>query len=289
MVKRKVPTADVKLQNPVLLISRLEAESKLYARIELGRSLLNTTITSQSDYDQIKQERSKWDSFNLELLKRMFDNEAVAEEYHRVSIWGPIYMNMGLAQSIQSYKEGLNNKIGKIESIVERLQLIPEPASVESQIQGEKEYNNKNVFIVHGHDEAAKVNVARFLEKLGLTPIILHEQPNKGRTIIEKFEDHAAEVGFAVVLLTPDDIGAAKDAADSLRERARQNVILELGYFSGALGRDRVCVLYKDEVEIPNDYLGVVYTPLDSSGGWNLKLAKELKESGFDIDMNRAF
>ncbi len=90
------------------------------------------------------------------------------------------------------------------------------------------------------------------------------------------------------MLLTPDDIGAPKDTPTNGQARARQNVILELGYFCGALGRNRVCVLYKEGVEIPSDYLGVVYTQLDSADGWHLKLAKEMKEAGLDIDMNNA-
>src|SRR6516165_635262 len=86
------------------------------------------------------------------------------------------------------------------------------------------------VFVVHGHDEGAREGVARFLEKIGLTAIVLAEQPNRGRTIIEKFVDCAREVGFAVVVLTPDDLGGvATDEAQ--KSRARQNVIFELGYF----------------------------------------------------------
>jgi predicted nucleotide-binding protein len=102
----------------------------------------------------------------------------------------------------------------------------------------------KRVFIVHGHASEAKESLARFLERVGLEPIILHEQPNSGRTIIEKFEVYA-DVGFAVVLLTPDDVGAPKDAPTELKPRARQNVIAELGYFYGKLSRHRVCALYK--------------------------------------------
>jgi predicted nucleotide-binding protein len=101
------------------------------------------------------------------------------------------------------------------------------------------------VFIVHGHDEAAKQAVSRFIEKLGFTATILHEQPNAGRTIIEKIEAYS-NVGFAIILLTPDDIGGTSDKPDVLNPRARQNVILELGYFFAKLGRQRVCALYKE-------------------------------------------
>ncbi|MGB8035837.1 MAG: nucleotide-binding protein, partial [Nitrososphaeraceae archaeon] len=101
----------------------------------------------------------------------------------------------------------------------------------------------KKVFIVHGHDDGSKNELASFLYRLGLTPIILHEQANEGRTVVEKFESYASDVGYAFILLTPDDVGG-KDKAE-LKPRARQNVILELGYFMGKLGRDRVCGLYK--------------------------------------------
>ena len=147
-------------------------------------------------------------------------------------------------------------------------------------------HNTNKVFIVHGHDEIAKTNVARFIEKLDLETIILHEQANKGQTIIEKFESNASDVAFAVVLLTPDDIGAPKTTPDKTQLRARQNVIMELGYFCSALGRDKVCVLYKKGVEIPSDYLGVVYTEMDDGEGWHLKLAKEMKEADLDINLN---
>ncbi len=143
------------------------------------------------------------------------------------------------------------------------------------------------VFVIHGHDEAARESVARFLENLELEPIILHERSNKGRTIIEKFEQ-LAEVGFVVALLTPDDVGAPKREKKNLQPRARQNVIFEFGYFIGKLGRKRVCALLKGKVEKPSDFDGVLYIPLDDSGGWRMKLIKELQSAGLHIDANKA-
>jgi predicted nucleotide-binding protein len=149
--------------------------------------------------------------------------------------------------------------------------------------------NTTDVFVVHGCDEAAKQIVARFLEKLGLNPVILHEQSNRGRTIIEKFEDHA-EVRFAVIILTPDDIGRlATESESSSTLRARQNVIFEMGYFIGRIGRGRVFPLRRGSVEIPSDYSGVVYTELDDKGAWRVELVRELKGAGFVIDANKAF
>ena len=142
----------------------------------------------------------------------------------------------------------------------------------------------RKVFVVHGHDDAAKESVARFLERIDFEAVILHEQASKGMTIIEKIEEHG-DVGFAVVLLTPDDVGGK--SAESLAARARQNVILELGYFIARLGRARVTALRRGEVEVPSDFSGVVYEAYDAAGGWKQALGRELQEAGFEIDWNK--
>ena len=136
---------------------------------------------------------------------------------------------------------------------------------------------------MHGHGGVEHA-VAGFLRKLGLVPVILHEQPNEGRTIIEKFEAHS-DVGFAVVLLTPDDVGGLKNGLQ--RPRARQNVILELGYFVGRLGRSKVCPLIQGEIGLPSDVLGVAWVDLDAHGGWHMKLANELRAAGYEFDFNK--
>ena len=143
---------------------------------------------------------------------------------------------------------------------------------------------SRKVFIVHGHDDGARETVARFLERIGLEAIILHEQANQGRTIIEKVVAHS-DVGFAVVLLTPDDEGCVKGGKPE--PRARQNVLLELGYFIGRLGRDKVCALKRGTVEIPSDFAGVVWQEMDSNGGWKQALARELEVAGHCIDWNK--
>lgn len=141
------------------------------------------------------------------------------------------------------------------------------------------------VFIVHGHDEGPRETIARFLTTIGLEPVILHEQANRGMTIPEKLIAYS-NVGFAVVLLTPDDFGRAKAEAED-KPRARQNVILELGYFVGKLSRERVCALLRGDLDIPSDYLGVAYTQLDDGGGWRQELGRELRAAGYDIDWNK--
>ncbi|WP_405278771.1 TIR domain-containing protein [Cobetia sp. Ld8] len=145
---------------------------------------------------------------------------------------------------------------------------------------------SNEVFIVHGHDELAQAKAARFLEKLGYKPIILHEKASSGRTIIEKIE-HYSNIGFAIVLYTPDDIGTQKSEPENLKSRARQNVIFEHGFLIGKLGRSNVVTLIKNDIEKPNDISGVVYIDLDDKDVWQLSLAKEMKASGYTIDLNK--
>ena len=145
---------------------------------------------------------------------------------------------------------------------------------------------SRDIFIVHGSDHGARDAVARLLDRLDLSPIILDEEASKGRTIHQKFLDHSTVV-YAVVLFTPDDVGGPADESASMRPRPRQNVVYELGFFSAKLGHRNVCVLYSDGVEIPSDLSGVIYIPFDNSGAWNLRLAKEMKGAGIEIDMNQ--
>lgn len=162
--------------------------------------------------------------------------------------------------------------IGDLERMLAELNLLPKPLGARTP----------RVFIAHGHDEVAKLRVARFIGEVGMTPVILSEQANIGRTVIEKFEQNT-DVTFAVVILTPDDTASLQrgDAIFSLR--ARQNVILELGYFLAKLGRDKVCALHKDRVEIPSDIHGVLYIPMDEGEGWKMGLAKEMKNAGLPV------
>lgn len=148
-----------------------------------------------------------------------------------------------------------------------------------------REMTNK-VFIVHGHDNEAKLVVARALEKAGFQAIILHEQPNLGKTIMEKLEKYT-DVDYAIVLYTECDKGRAKEEkVEDEKYRARQNVVYEHGYLIGKLGREKVFALVKGNVETPGDISGVVYTEMDDLGAWKITLAKDMKEVGLPVDMN---
>jgi predicted nucleotide-binding protein len=187
--------------------------------------------------------------------------------------------------------EDMDTRLQIIDGLIELLEsevAVTSRARMTSDTRTEDTIPGKRVFLVHGHNDALTQETARFLERFSLQVTILREEPNSGRTIIEKFLDYSA-VGFAVVLLTGDDRGGVYTSPyEEQRPRARQNVILELGFFLGKLGRDRVCALYQEGVEIPSDYSGVLFVQLDSGGAWRFSLARELKAAGFNIDMNNA-
>lgn len=157
----------------------------------------------------------------------------------------------------------------------------------ESQSTQNNETSKDKIFIVHGHDDALKTEVARFIEKQRIEAIILHEQTDTGETIIEKIEKHS-DVGFAIILYTPCDLGRSSlKSEESNKHRARQNVVFEHGYFMAKLGRSNVLALKKEDVEIPGDLSGTIHTEYDSPGAWKLKLAKTLANAGYEIDSLR--
>ncbi|HIC47267.1 MAG TPA: hypothetical protein EYM37_11910 [Methylophaga aminisulfidivorans] len=191
-------------------------------------------------------------------------------------IGGPSYTHQAIGRATDVTDDFIEGAIGYRKALAE----------TKSSVQKNKEGELCRVFIVHGHDESAQNKAARFVEKLGFEAIILHEKASSGRTIIEKIE-HYSDVGFAIVLYTPDDVGNVKSEADYLNVRARQNVVFEHGYLIGKLGRTNVSALVDGSLELPNDISGVVYISLDEGSAWQFQLAKEMKQSGYKIDMNK--
>lgn len=254
-----------------LIVPLVEAQNRVRIQLERGNAVPNLSINEN-------EEAKRWYDFTSELLRQISSTDELQDEF----------TGRGSFDSDISTERYLK----KLRSIHERLELLPAPESTDSRVSvrgGAKRTakpSSRRVFVVHGHDDGLKETVARFLAKLDLEPVILHEEPNRGRTIIEKFEEHS-DVAFAVVLFTADDVGYPAGRAEECKPRARQNVVLELGFFMAALGRDRVCVLYKDGVDVPSDYSGVLYEEIDPRGAWRYRLAIEIKSAGIEVDLNK--
>jgi predicted nucleotide-binding protein len=167
---------------------------------------------------------------------------------------------------------------------IENDEFAIEHSNNNTERRGEQTMPNR-VFIVHGHDELTKTEVARFIEKLGYEAIILHEQASMGKTIIEKIETYT-DVGFAIVLYTADDKGNSNDKADrgQLNNRARQNVVFEHGYLVAKLSRTKVVTLVSGDLELPSDISGIVYI---NNTNWKIDIAKEMKSVGYAVDTNK--
>ena len=225
-----------------------------------------------------------------QVLTQAFIDESERRLYEAAASLNRAPLTMGAKTPLQEVVQGLtrgkeeaiellNRAIRALEDKITDLGISQESAVDPTEF-------SKDVFIVHGHDDPAKMEVAHLIERAGLNAVILHEKPNAGRTIIEKFEKHGGSAGFAVVLLTPDDVGGP--SRGDLRPRARQNVIGEMFWFAGKLGRGRICALKKGDLEIPTDFAGIVYTDMDDRGTWKAKLLRELETAGYEVDWSKA-
>jgi len=228
-----------------------------------------------------------WHTKTERFLIKKFGKKSFEHEKFRGTIFTPLIWidddeTEEIRMSVQCCADGLRSCKAIFQTYLE--DMVDEVVSTTQLTTKTKTSNMDKIFIVHGHDGELKQAVARIVEKQELEAIILSEQANKGRTIIEKFEDYS-DVGGAICLFTADDLGRAKkDTSDNTR--ARQNVVLETGYFMGKLGREHVVILADDGIEMPSDLSGVVYT---NTANWQIDLLKELKAMGYTVDFNKLF
>jgi predicted nucleotide-binding protein len=285
-------TPQVPKETAILIISNDDFVGKLEKRIEIGEEIFNRTISTPNELTTADSDFKLWNEYNFEMLKQVFNIE-INDYMNSYNIAGYTFLGsqMGVVQGnqIQTFKNLVKYKLDNLKSLLIRAELLKSQVTnnVHIPVTSPRETLSKTeVFIVHGHDEAAKIKTARFIEKLDLKPIILHEQASGSKTVIEKIEAYS-NVGFGIVLYTPCDIGAKKEENPNLKNRARQNVVFEHGFLIGKIGRENVCALVKDEIETPNDISGVVYVKMDDDDAWQLKIARELRNSGYNVDMNK--
>ena len=281
---------------PRLLVSREEANKKLQARIDKGPKICSKPIGTQNELRQARDQFGNWSKYNRTLLTKLFSDTSVADYYYSLSTQAFMtVLPVSFSRELEMHRRNVGKHISRLDGICEQLELYGEPSTISQRSFSNTEVSEfpavrlgNEVFIVHGRDDGAKDAVALFIRDLGFKEIILDKKPNSGLTIIEKFEKHASNTDFAIALLTPDDVGALREGADNeLKSRARQNVILELGYFMGKLGRKKVCLIIKGKLENPSDLDGVLHVPMGNSDDSRMKVAKEMKQAGLPVDMNK--
>lgn len=277
---------------PTLKVSRVRADELLERQIQAGQDLAEQVprLQSREAYDDWKLDRTRWLRFTEEVARAVFVDQTLADtiEYRgaAVAIGG-----MTWQQYAQNSRNDLRGELNQVVSLRDRLELATEPDGGEQRGTGvaSQEIGPPAIFVVHGHDTAWREQVARFLERIterDTDVVILHERPNEGRTLIEKFETYAGRSTYAVVLATGDDLGGVRHEHPSLEPRARQNVVFEMGFFFGSLGRARVAVLHEEGIEKPTDIDGLVYIPLNHD--WKILVARELNAAGIQVDLTRA-
>jgi len=264
----------------VLQIPQAEAEARLNERIEAGRALQSAPVEAWDALRQLQLRAEQWRDYNRTWLDRNLGGEA-AEEYRTASKHSYFGSSDKLATDHRWLYEDIEGELSKLASIRDRLP-IWSPSSQSSpptRAAGHEVPADAPIFIVHGSDTLRAEAVARTVERAtGRETIILREQANLGRTLIEKFEDHAAQASYAIIILTPDDQGSRARETQT-RPRARQNVIFEMGYFFGVIGRRNVSVLLHPGVEKPSDTDGIVYITFDDNGAWKNELFRELRSA----------
>lgn len=298
-------------EETLLKLEKDEFKTQLDKQIKKGRELLEMQVlvypsqvyvrlekdlpVDEKALGKLNDEYKLWNDLNEQILKSAFTNNG--GEYLEKYKNSGFHLLYSTKNRVEQLKDFIREDINELQSLLNRIDFIPVVISVSQIVSMKKQIDNEKIFIVHGHDEVMKQSVARTIEKLNLDPIILHEQADGGKTIIEKFESNAEKVGFAVILLSADDLGASKkDIKRSeeqsngldhcLKARARQNVVFEMGYFIGKLGRSHVFLLLEEGVEKPGDLDGIVYTPFDGNDGWKIKLVKELKACGYKVSLD---
>lgn len=315
MAKKKVDEP-VYPESP-LVITRDQFCSFLKEQITKGEELLkiNVPVARQAqqgyygldsmsrsrervDYDDDAEKEfiakySRWNDRNKAIYRTSFEApESIYYHEYESHIWNHFWGD----DNIKDYKDQIKRLKNHMQGDIERSDLfkcnVEKPAELSKVIILEQPALSNDIFIVHGHNEEMKQAVARVVTKLGLNPIILHEQANEGKTIIEKFETNAEAINFAIILLSGDDLAASvrdlngvkdEEVRQHLELRARQNVVFEMGYFAGKLGRANVFFLLQDNVTKPGDLDGIVYTAYDTARVWRFELVKELKNAGYKV------
>ena len=248
-----------------------EVEFILQKQIDKGNELLEIPLPTSASLKAAEKLYNHWNSENFDILKKVFLYSDIARDYS-TSHWsiGSIFISdLNLGEKVEKLHSNIRFRISRLDSILSGVRLLADERQTSAV--------SDKIFFVHGTDCDASARVISFLHELGLQTIKMKELAHAGKTIIAEIQKRS-EVGYAVCLLTPDNLGGT--SVDALHFRADQNVILQLGIFVGILGRENVSSLYVEGVELPEDYHGFEHIEIDRTNKWKSILLEELNRAG---------
>jgi len=269
----------------------------LRAQLEQAIAAASDLQSPDGDVTVFSSAYQTWDKRNEIMLEQSFsadgwlDSTPKSDYANAFGLQYPLGVELADEVTVEGLASDLASKVDRLQRICDTLDVysgtfVADPPSAQrsSAVDGAEA---STIFVVHGRSEAPRLEVELLIHRAtNLAPVVLAAQPNQGATIIEKLEAHLSPSAssFAVILMTGDDLGRLNEAGEHDRPRARQNVVLELGFAMGVLGRRRVAILHEDGVELPSDIKGVAYYPLDAAGAWKASLLGELRAAGIHVD-----
>lgn len=276
-----------------MTITRRLPESQIRTQVQEAIDTGTAIKDDANDLSVLRTAFDTWDKRNEIVLERAFEkngwlDSTPEDEYvSAIGLTYPFGTEAVEEVTIDGLLAEVDTKIVRLQRFLGTLDVYEGPA--EEALPGTEPTGPATVFIVHGRAPTARLQVENLVRRATkVEPVVLAEQIGGGAvTLIEKLEEHLGEgssATFAVIIMTGDDIGRLDDAGEAMKPRARQNVVLELGYAMGSLGRRRVAILHEEELELPSDIAGVAYYPLDTGGAWKTRLLGELKAAGIAVD-----
>ncbi len=280
-----------------LKVTSGKAAGVLGAQIEAGRRVVDAATEARSEelYQAWKRNYQHWIDVTKDAVGHIYAGDEEVKSFEDKARYRAGHMGEEWPESREGDVKAAEDAIGRLGSLSSALQFADEPAGdddASSSASGSatSPATRNEIFLVHGHDNR-RAEVARFLERAGqnqYSVVILDEQPGRSETLIERLERYSANVAYAVILFTGDDLGGVRSAAPAdldLYPRARQNVVFEFGWFCGKIGRDHVAVLYEPKVELPSDISGLTYINLGQAD-WGVLLVRDLRDAGLAFSMD---
>jgi len=300
-----LPPPSRKPEPSILVVPKDKAEARITELIEQGNKLHK--ISDRLESRAIRFEFKKWSNLNEELLSEIFNNKEILTNYSKLPSGFGLFPAETEALAVQEWMDHIQYRVVFLEALIDQLGYLsektapsrekpeeksgPKPgpgsgAKPEARAEVKPSAPGEEVLVVHGRDEHLLAVTVGFLEKLRLKPVLLSGNSDQEMTALERLGTGNNPFKFAIVLLTPDDVGFDLMKPKELKTRSRQDVVFLLGFLVGKLGPNKVFAIHKKDVQLPGKCPGVVFELYDEKAAWLSKAAQKMRASGVALDLN---